>query len=402
MTKEPTLAMNAYAWDLVTVGVERSIDAIRALECNRLLLSVAYHRTRTFHPRHPTVRFCSRPLDYFDYSPDRSLYPEGFPLPPVNAECAEADVINRARNACAAVGLRFMASVIGCHNSTVGHADPSLTIQNCYGDRYTFALCPANPRVKAYLGALIEDICRHAQPDAVLLDSFGFLQAVHREHHELMFVRIGAAAEHLLSLCFCPHCRATMPDADATAALCRRLLDVFVERETVWDAFDREETAALLVEFPELYAVAQTRRRVGNELLQMAHVITSRHGVHLDYISGLHARPSLRAWTEGNGLASMASGCRHIYVQSYFETTAQAEQDLRWALANVPAQQLVLANMVGATNVQNEADLAARDAMARNLGMAGVSYYNYGLLNRRRLEWIRASNRLFTTMVPCL
>jgi hypothetical protein len=395
---KPILAINAYAWDLMAEGPESSVESIRTLGCNRLLLSVTYRRARTFHPRHPTLRFCSHPHDYFDYTPDPSLYPEDFPLPPVNQESAEAHVVRRVRDACTAVNLRFSASIIGCHNSTIGYAEPALNIQNCYGDHYAFALCPSNPRVRQYLAALVEDVCRHTHPDAILLDSFGYLQAVHREHHELMFVRIGAAAEHLLSLCFCTHCRGMMSNPDRIAATCRRYLDTFLERESSSEILDREENAALLVEFPELYAVERARRQVCAELLETNREITQKHGVELDYITGLLARPSSRAWTEGNSLSSMASACDHVYLQSYFESIGQVEQDLRWGLANVPPEKLVLANMVGASHVQSEGDLISRVRLAAQAGLAGVSYYNYGLLNRRRLGWIRTANRTFNTI----
>jgi len=48
--------------------------------------------------------------------------------------------------------------------------------------------------------------------------------------------------------------------------------------------------------------------------------------------------------------------------------------------------------MPGEDHVASAGDLAQRVGTARELGAAGVCYYNYGLLSPARLDWIRLAN----------
>jgi hypothetical protein len=386
-------AINVFPWDLAIEGVEPGIESIRRLECDTVALSVNYHRARLFRPRQPGLGFHYRALDWLDLDAGAECTEVLRSL--VNPDPAQREVAGRTREECARRNLRFTATVIGCHNTTLGLARPEWSVCNAFGNRHTFSLCPANPEVRRYLCDLVGVVCRQLSPDAVLLDSFTFLDAVHREHHELMFVDPGAAARHLLSLCFCPFCMDSFSDAGRVQALARRVVEAALHdsRGERTPEFDREEQCALLHEFPELLEIEAKRKQTVSTLFQRMGEIASAHNVQTDSSSGLLARPCARSWTEGTALTNRARVCRHIYVQSHFPSAALAAQDLRWAATLVPAAQLVQATMVGEAHIPSGAELAVRAAHAVELGAAGVCYYNYGLLNKRRLEWIRDANR---------
>lgn len=388
-------AIHAFPWDAALEGSPAMIDALAGLGCNTLLLSVNYHRARLFRPRQPGLGFYSRPVDWMDFEPGRTLYPSGFPLPPVNPDSSVAGAVLECRDQCTRSGLAFTAGVIGCHNTTIGLAQPAYTVRNAFGNRYAFALCPGHPEVRAYLLGLVRDVCRNLAPDAILLDSFSFLNAVHREHHELMFVPPGAVGEHLLALCLCEHCRARAAgrglDVDAIQTTIRRLVEEALRHEGhVGNAgFDEAELSALLMEYPELYAFEQVRGEAVSSLLREAGEIAREYGCEMDVNSGLLARPSARGWTEGGRLRDRAQACRHVYVQAHFRQMSQSRQDLAWAATVLPPERLVLATMMGDEMIGSGGELKARVEYASRLGAAGVSLYNYGLLTSRRLEWIR-------------
>ena len=198
-------AINLFPWDVQAEGAGPCLEAIAGLGCSAVVLSPNYHRARLFRPR--AQRYHHRTVDWCDFTPDTSLYAEPALLPPVNPDAGCVEACRAAVPAARARGLEVIASVIGCHNTTLGLAHPELCLENAGGDRYAFALCPAQPRVRAHLTSLVRDVARQLRPDAVVLDSFSYLDAVHREHHELMFVSPGAHGKFLLSLCFCPACR---------------------------------------------------------------------------------------------------------------------------------------------------------------------------------------------------
>lgn len=390
-------AMNLFPWDVAHEGPTACIDAIAGLGCNSVVLSPNYHRARLFRPRNPG--FYNRPVDWCDFNPTGSLYEEPSLLPPVNPDerCRRACL--EAAAAARSAGLEVIASVIGCHNSTVGLAHPELCVENAFGDRYAFALCPAQPRVRSLLESLVTDICRQHRPDALLLDSFCFLDAVHREHHELMFVSPGGFGKHLLALCFCPACRERHTrqgiDPEPLRLRVRQLIKASVEREPLPRSpeGERDELAAMLMEFPELLASERVRRGAVEELLERVHAAATKENVKVHNQSGLLARPSARAWTEGAGLRERARFCENIFVQAFFTSANEAVQDLTWAASILPANRLVLSHMLGEDQVPGEADLLKRVAAARGMGAAGVSFYNYGLLSAARLEWVRRANQ---------
>ena len=392
-------AINLFPWDVQSEGAAACLGAITELGCSTVVLSANYHRTRLFRPR--TLGYYNRPVDWCDYTPRPSLYEEPALLPPVNPDSRCVAASQEAVTAARAQGLEVITSVIGCHNTTIGLAHPELCIENAFGDRYAFALCPAQPRVRSYLCSLVRDLSRQFRPDALLLDSFSFLDAVHREHHELMFVSPGAFGKYLLSLCFCPACRDGLAregvEPEAFRTQVKALVAASVAREPLprSSEWERDELTALLLEVPEVLAATRARGGAVTELLRQVRQVAREENVALHAQSGLLARPSARAWTEGPGLRTLAGFIDHIFIQAHFGSAREVVQDLGWAASLLPAARLVMASMAGEDHIASESDLLQRVQAARSLGAAGVCFYNYGLLSPARLAWIRQANEAF-------
>ena len=390
-------AINLFPWDAANEGAERCAEAIAGLACNTVILSPNYHRARLFRPRSPG--FYNRPVDWCDFRPDEALYAEPGLLPPVNPDAGCVAASEGASVAARAHGLALIIAVIGCHNTTIGLGHPDLCMENAMGDRYTFALCPAQPRVRAYLVSLVRDIARRFRPDGLLLDSFSYLDAVHREHHELMFISPGEFGKYLLSLCFCPACAAEMRAAGVDAGRMRTLVQTLVRAalargpEPRLALPERDEVTGLLMEFPELLEVVRVRAAVVAGLLSAASRAAHEEGVAVHCQSGLLARPTARAWTEGATLRARAENCDKVFLQAHWPSAREAIQDLTWAATVLPAGRLVHTTMCSEDNIPSEGDLVQRAVAARRMGAAGISFYNYGLLSLERLEWIRTANK---------
>ncbi len=389
-------AINLFPWDVASEGAAECLGAITDLGCNSVVLSPNYHRARLFRPR--TLGFYNRPIDWCDFRPDPSLYEEPGLLPPINPDARCVEGCHQAAVAAKANGLDVIVSVIGCHNTTIGLSHPELCIENAFGDRYAFALSPAQPRVRSFLGSLVRDLCRQYRPSSILLDSFSYLDAVHREHHELMFVSPGAFGKYLLSLCFCPASfdRLRRKGIDPVAL---RAQVIKLVQHTVANTpgprspeAERDELTGLLFEFPEFLAAARIRSDIVAELLAHIAAIAREEGVRLHSQSALLARPTSRVWTEGAGLRTRAESCEKIFIQAHWPSAREAIHDLSWAATVLPAERFVLGTMTSEDNVANEADLVQRAVAAKRIGAAGVSFYNYGLLSAARLGWIRAAN----------
>ena len=391
--------IHLFPWDVADEGPEACLDTIAALACNTVILSPNYHRARLFRPR--TLGFYNRPVDWCDFRPTTTLYEEPGLLPPINPDLRCVDACGQAVAAARARGLDVILSVICCHNTTIGLRHPELCVENACGDRYAFALSPAEPRVRSFLGSLVRDLCRQYRPDAVLLDSFSFLDAVHREHHELMFVSPGAFGKYLLSLCFGPaSCARLQREGIDPLALRAQVVRLVTRAVTETPGprspeAERDELTALLLEFPEFLAAARIRSEVVHELLSDLAAIARDEGVQLHSQSGLLARPTARVWTEGAGLRTRAMSCAKIFIQAHWPSAREATHDLNWAATVLPAGRFVLGTMASEDNVATESDLVERAVAARRIGAAGISVYNYGLLSAARLGWVRRANEVF-------
>jgi hypothetical protein len=307
-------AIHLFPWDAQSEGASASVEAIARLGCNAVVLSPNYHRARLFRPRSPA--YYHRPVDWCDFEPTRSLYAEPELLPPTNPDGACVRAGHEAAAAARQSGLELLMSVIGCHNTTIGLARPELCIENAFGDRYSFALCPAQPRVQALLTSLVTDVCRQFRPDSVVLDSFSYLDAVHREHHELMFVSPGAFGKYLLSLCFCPACREGYArqglDPEAMRSETRRLVAAAVARPPMPRSgeHERDELGALLVEYPAFQAMHQARSEAVGSLLEKVAAAARSCQVRLHAQTGLLARPSAPRMDGGRGTAGAGATLR--------------------------------------------------------------------------------------------
>ena len=389
-------AINLFPWDVASEGAAECLGAITDLGCNSVVLSPNYHRARLFRPR--TLGFYNRPIDWCDFRPDPSLYEEPGLLPPINPDARCVEGCHQAAIAAKANGLDVIVSVIGCHNTTIGLSHPDLCVENALGDRYAFALSPAQPRVRSFLGSLVRDLCRQYRPSSLLLDSFSYLDAVHREHHELMFVSPGAFGKYLLSLCFCPaSCDRLRHEGIDPVALRAQVIKLVQHAVANTPGprspeAERDELTGMLFEFPEFLAAARIRSDIVAELLNHIAAIAREEGVRLYSQSALLARPTSRVWTEGAGLRTRAESCEKIFIQAHWPSAREAIHDLSWAATVLPTERFVLGTMTSEDNVATEADLVQRAVAAKRIGAAGVSFYNYGLLSAARLGWIRAAN----------
>ena len=137
--------------------------------------------------------------------------------------------------------------------------------------------------------------------------------------------------------------------------------------------FDEAEPAGLTWEEPLLECFEQVRQAIVGSLLEEVAAVAREEGCPIDCNSGLLARPSARAWTEGSPLRDRGAVARHVYLQAHFPRLEQSRQDLAWAATVVPPGQVVLATMMSQENIGSARDLYNRVEIAAAMGAGGVS-----------------------------
>lgn len=201
-----TLAGHAYPWDVLD---DRTFPArARDLGVDGVTLAASYHSTRAatpLHPRHQLIDARWAAL----YRPVRDSVWAGRRLRPGVAEwLAEPDPFGVAATALHGAGLPVTAWLVLTHSTRLGTAFPDVAVENCFAERYPYALCPAHPEVRDYAATLAAEALRDAPVAAVSLEACGQLGLTHLGHHEKTDDAWTGYAARLLSICCCRACRA--------------------------------------------------------------------------------------------------------------------------------------------------------------------------------------------------
>lgn len=214
-----------YPWDVV--GDPAAPERIAALGAAQVTLAAAYHSTRALTPRHPRHRVVTAEHSAVLYPADERRW-QGRELRPHAAGAWVAgDAWGEAATALRAAGLDVHTWVVLAHNSRMGREHPDTSVVNAYGDRYPWAPCIAQPAVRAYLVELATEAATRPGAAGTELESLGWYGLAHlHAHDKIGGVPLGDAEQYLMSLCFCPHCRAGYAergvDGEALAAAVRR------------------------------------------------------------------------------------------------------------------------------------------------------------------------------------
>ncbi|MFC4997770.1 hypothetical protein ACFPIJ_08015 [Dactylosporangium cerinum] len=200
-----TLTGHAYCWDVL--GDPAFPDRAAGLGLDTVALAAAYHSVRAatpLHPRHRVVEASHSAL----YRPVRDAVWRGRRLTPVAPGWVGApDPVSTAAAALRSRGLGVTAWVVLTHNTRLGTAFPDVTVVNCFGDRYPYALCPSWTEVRDYAALLTAEAVRDVALDGVSLESCGQMGVAHAGHHDKTAGAWDPDEQRRLSVCCCPACR---------------------------------------------------------------------------------------------------------------------------------------------------------------------------------------------------
>ncbi|WP_393056725.1 hypothetical protein [Streptomyces sp. LN549] len=281
-----------YPWDIV--GDPDGAARVADLGVQQVTLAAAYHSTRALTPRHPARRIVTAEHAAVLYPPDAARW-AGRGLRPYTQSWVEsADAYAEAAEALAAAGLDVHSWVVLAHNSRLGAEHPDTSVVNAYGDRYPWAPCIAQPAVRAYLVDLAAEAAVRDGARGTELESCGWYGFAHlHAHDKIAGVGLGDAAQYLMSLCFCPDCRAGYGgqglDAEDLGLAVRRALEPVWSGsgapEAGWDGIEKLLGADLAA------ATLRWRTQVARGL-QESVVAAVRAAASPDFQVLLHADPA--------------------------------------------------------------------------------------------------------------
>lgn len=382
-------ALWTYAWSIYQAGGAEALDDLRARGVDGLNLAAHYHSVETFDPKHPDRQFESYPAGcYFEPRPEEFAATPIDPLPNDvrGVEDPLEDIVELADDR----GMDVNAWTVCLHNTRLGVHNKAFRVETAFGQPRDHCLCPSNPEVRAYFGALAAAIADRGVAE-IQLEKLGFPSPFHqhgRDHgHPKRQVLTGETEEWLLGQCFCEACRAGAADhgVDVEAASER-------VRELLADSFetphsDPPELGALLQSEPHLADLQSYRAATVEELLADIADGTPRN-VDLSYYlmewpGGFGADDG---WPAGVTLDALNAHLDRVKALCYVGDPVAARERVRATerALDVPVD----AGVTLATSaIEREQQFrAVVDAIRDRVGK--LSVYHHGLMTEAQLDWV--------------
>ncbi|MFB6772225.1 hypothetical protein [Streptomyces sp. NPDC056337] len=378
-----------YPWDVN--GDPQAPARVADLGVSQVTLASAYHSTRALTPRHPRHRVVTAEHAAVLYEPDAARWEGRVPRPYQAGDWAPGDAWGEAADALARAGLEVSTWVVLAHNSRLGAEHPHTSVVNAYGDRYPWAPCVAQPATRAYLTDLAAEAAVRPGARGTELESLGWYGLAHLHAHDKTGgVALGDAGQYLMSLCFCPDCRAGYGgqglDAGELAAAVRTAL------EPVWRGAAPSDGGWAGVEKLLGEAPANATRAWRDETartLQETAVAAVRAVAPPDFEVLLHADPvsyhcGANAGVDPAHILSVADGVVVPCTGGAALLTPFAEQNRPGAV--LAANLTVVAGMGGTPDT-----LAADASHAAERGATELRLYHAGLASDADLRGVRSA-----------
>ncbi|MFJ5090604.1 hypothetical protein [Streptomyces sp. NPDC088674] len=368
-TAPAPLSGHAYPWDVL--GDPGFPDRVRATGLSSVTLAATYHSTRAATPGHPARRLVDAAHSaLYRPSPDPTA-PRwaGARLRPAASSWTggEPDPFGTAANLLRAEGLAVTAWLVLGHDTRLGTAHPDLTVVNCYGEHYRYALCPSHAEVRAYAASLTAEALDGVPVDGVSLEGCGQLGVVHAGVHEKTEGAWTADEARWLSVCCCAACAHSWSARGLNPGSVRAALRTAVR--TGLPLSDDLASALLAV------------RHEATDALRAGVLAAVRAEAPAAPVT-LHAHPDPWATGPSPGLTPRAAADVDALLVPVWPVGAASEKAVQAATdSGTPVQAYVTALPPARPD-----DVPAHARRLRAAGASGLGLYHLGLAPAARLE----------------
>ncbi|MEU8201491.1 hypothetical protein [Streptosporangium sp. NPDC049046] len=386
-------SLYVYVEDVRGEGLEAVLDRITGYGATGVTVAAAYHRARDVTP-HGRPRVTIR-NDGAHFTPPADLF-GGLRLVPPVQDGAEDEPLAALREATAARGLALHGWTVFLQNTTLGLANPDVTVRDCFGDRGSPAdLCPSHPDVRLYAVALGRAVARQGV-DSVVAEALHYGTFGHGYHHERSFVPLGPMDAFLLGLCFCGFCMRRAADLGVNAEVareeCSRIVGAVFDGDPPAQG---EVTRAALTAYagPEVVAYARARSETVTSLVSEVSTAVTDEGSRLVFLDGTGAvkgytdglpSPGLAAhdsWQLGVDLVALGDLVPSLGVLAYARDVARVADDVAaYRRSTGKDRELRVVLRPGLPDTDSADRLAAKVRAVRASGADAVDFYAYGLM----------------------
>ena len=384
-------ALYTYAWDLADEGLDTVLERVREAGINTITLAASYHAGKFVRPHGSSgkVYFPKDGTVYFKARPDRY----GHIRPLVNPLVEEFDGFAELQKR--APDLERCAWVVCLHNTPLGMEHPEFTSRNAFGDAYPYSLCPAHPAVRDYVVNLCADLVDRYDIHRIVLETPGWLPYDHGYHHEFALLPLDRYSKTLLALCFSDATKraaeAAAIDAERLQARARTLLERWFAADlAVPEAMAAAWWESEIVGDPEWARFLHWRCRLVAELVAAVKAVMPAD-TRLAVIPTVQ-RPSAACWLEGSDFAMLAAAADALEVPAYQASADEAFWDAWHVRARVgddaPLHFILRPSF---PDLRGGAETVAAARRLKEVGLAGLAFYNYGHIRLTSLAHIQGA-----------
>jgi hypothetical protein len=373
-----------YPWDLHDDGIDRALDVIQTdAQLNGVSLAVAYHLATYFLPHNPRRKVYFGEDGMVLFLPDGKHWSKVRLRPRVSQLVENKDWLPRLTEAIKKRGLHFTAWTVYCYNHYLARTFPDCARRDALDNPHLAQLCPANPEVQQYVLALTADITANYKPDAFYLESLCYLPFAYGLQSPKILTPLAPRDEFLLGLCFCEHCQKAAGEGLDTAQLRKDVGDWLHNR------LPRMPTEEDKAPADEEWINTAFDSRLQHYLAGRMQAATT---LHEEVVKRIRAHGAIRI---ESSLATRAEQpMSGLYADRVNKVTdrlgvgvpSQAEQ-VRAQRRGLAADKKLVANIQPA-HVSSETAIQETVQAARQAGVDGFTFYNYGLIRMEQLRWI--------------
>lgn len=371
----------AYPWDVRDEGVDTVSSRLGEIGIGELNLATNYHAVQAFSPHNP------RRKTHFAHA-SSYFYPDGAydTLRPRPYEGMNEDWV--ASIADAIDDLRLTSWTVGCHNSRLGMAHPELTLTSPYGDDLIFGLCPSNPEVQHYLQSLVADLASREMFDRIELETFDyFFGTGFGWHHQKIHAELGTLGEFLFGLCFCDDCRENAAaqgiDVQRTRELVVAALNDIISGRLPSDTVPEQ----WLQQHASVKEYVTVRQQTLADLY--SDIATATEEIQLGYYVGVPEAG--REWMAGVDLDLLSDHVDYYCLPAYESSRDEVLRAYRVVDNLAPNLPIHVGLLPGHPEIHDSETLSQIVDGLREEDVPRVSFYNYGLLPDRSLDWIASA-----------
>ena len=387
-----------FPWDIEDEGIDRFAARLEELGATSASPSVLYHSGRALLPRarEQKVRLLGGPGANYPFesleAPFAGMESESAPRSGKRFWQGLAEALSDR-------GIRLDAWAMPMHGSELGRRLPLGVVRNCFGNPYSYALCPSHPQARQFAESLVGELARSQIFGAIRLESIGYLGYRHFHHHEAEYVGHGPLEELLLSLCFCDACTAGARREGISVVELRAAISRDLERrwrEDVWSV-GTDDVREALASNDDLQAFISYRQATVASLVASLAELCRRESTELHCFSAIFP-PTLEhsTWIEGTDFAAWSRVLDRLIVFGYTAGgPGAAKVDEGWTRSELeyvrryfdPSRVNVVLNLAPQYLATLD-DARRRFGTISEMGFNDLSITNYGMLSETRLDWV--------------